>query len=358
KNERGHSVGLDIEILHKGQQRYAQHYSQHLQIASQLYGTGQAQQSLKKLVKQWQQIAHAQRWAAAHMTTSEEVAQMCIAYADVRTELLEAHQTIEDQRQWYEDALQAARFLGRTTDEARCLHYIGVLLGRTKEIQQALAYHEQALELLSACGDRLLVPRIFNHIGVAHWVLGDREQARHYYEESLKLCQEFGDSLEMANALMGLGYVTYADDQYEKAQDYYQQALTLFDAEQNFVQAATILRAMGDAAFASGDHEAARQSYQRSLELCETCGFERGIAVSLTKLAYAHRELGDLTAAAAFGEQSIHLLRKYSDFRILAMLLNVLGNIATATGNYAQAQKYYAEGRDICIEMGDKMGLA
>src|SRR5690606_31121940 len=155
-------------------------------------------------------------WIAANITTSHDIAELCIAYADIRLEFLETHQNVLEQLKWYETALHASRHLSRIEDEAKCLHAIGILLARTREFQEALTYHEKALELLYRIEEITLAPQIYNHIGNVYWVLGDREKARQYHQQSLSLAEELGNSLEMANALKGLGYVAYADDRYEE----------------------------------------------------------------------------------------------------------------------------------------------
>jgi tetratricopeptide (TPR) repeat protein len=135
---------------------------------------------------------------------------------------------------------------------------------------------------------------------------GAAEQARERNEAALVAAEESGDAEALALAHLGLSRVALED----------------------------------------GDHERARAEAVQARELASDLGPTMGQA-PLHMHAQAARQAGDFDEAAALFEQSLELNRRVGDTGMVDVELHNLGSVELRRGNVDQAERYFAECREL-----------
>jgi tetratricopeptide (TPR) repeat protein len=127
---------------------------------------------------------------------------------------------------------------------------------------------------------------------VAAFEQSDYEAARRLTETSLAVFRQLRDTNGMATALLNLGNTALDSGQLEAARGYFDEAIVL---ERSLAggTAATPLGGLGRVLRQLGDLKGARACFAESLQLRLQSGERRGVAVTLTNIAYlehdAHR---------------------------------------------------------------------
>ncbi len=118
------------------------------------------------------------------------------------------------------------------------------------------------------------------------------------------------------------------------------------------------LNGAGILAWAQGDYTAARAYYEKSLGLVRRMGDQRRTASVLNNLGIVAKEQGDYKTARANYEESSELWRQLGEKALLARVLNNLGLIECEQGEYQKARTLYEESLALRRELADQQGIA
>ena len=168
-----------------------------------------------------------------------------------------------------------------------------------------------------------------------------------------------GSSREMALRLGGaLWYFWSARGLFSEGRTFLEQALARSEGVMASVRAKAF-SAAADLALLQSDDDRGEALCQESLVLYREVGDLRGIASSLSRLAWvATRKRGDFAAANSLIEESLALNREVSDKDAIAWSLFFLADIAGLRGEYARGQTLLAESLAMFRELGNKRGIA
>ena len=126
--------------------------------------------------------------------------------------------------QWHECALEAARALGRRTDEAALLAQIGDIHSRAGELDAALSLFEQALALAREGNDRASEGAILHLIGLVQFRRGQTDEAERCLNDALAAREEVDDKVGLGDTLNALGELEARRGNAERAQDFFRRA--------------------------------------------------------------------------------------------------------------------------------------
>ena len=109
-----------------------------------------------------------------------------------------------------------------------------------------------------------------------------------------------------------------------------------------------------------GEFQPARQLLERSLALLQNSGTRTNLAFVLRELSEVLYRLGAYEQAIQLAQQSLSLQRdaERADRYDIASTLNLLGNLARDTGDYANALHYLQESSTLRQTIGDQQGVA
>jgi tetratricopeptide (TPR) repeat protein len=144
---------------------------------------------------------------------------------------------------------------------------LGMLYGRTGQVELQRANHDAALELIDALGNERATAMFLLNIGVTHREGGRPAAAVPQLRRCLELYQRSGSVSGEAEALdeLGLVYVQLGDP--EQALEYQRRGLTLAQQAEVLIRQASIRHRMGLALLASGRPDEAAAEWDVALEI-------------------------------------------------------------------------------------------
>ncbi len=124
------------------------------------------------------------------------------------------------------------------------------------------------------------------------------------------------------------------------------------------VSRAAILRWIGNTHRAEGDFTHAVEYYQQSLADAEAQNAQLDIAHALNWLAIAEHERGDVDAARKLYTRAMARAERAGDRKLMAMVGQNQGTLATVQGQHALAVKYYKRSLQAYRAIDDKQSIA
>ena len=134
-------------------------------------------------------------------------------------------------------------------------------------------------------------------------------------------------------------------------------ALTLADRLGDLTMSAESLNLLGRVAYRRGDLETARDLYEQSLALHRRAGNEISAAFVRNNLGLIHKNLCEWDAAASDLKSALESLQRLSRYaETLGPLLN-LGIVSLKRGDWTESAQWYAQARQVCVSIGDRLRL-
>jgi predicted ATPase len=162
-------------------------------------------------------------------------------------------------------------------------------------------------------------------------------------EEQLKVARQIGDRASIASSLLLLGQLEAAEGNTDGAIDLYQRSL----AHQ---ERGDTLHALGHLRLLEDDYEGALEWLKQAEALNRAQGHEWDVAQDLIALAYALHGLGRDDEATGLLRQSLELLRRLKELRLLTNCLDALA--ATFAADQSEIAASLAAAAEILREEG------
>ncbi len=215
--------------LREAHLRHAVHYKLVLHTVDEHYlrGAESLQIGLAAYDLEWSNIQAGQAWVAAQAEADDEIAQLCSAYADVGSYLLNLRQHPRERIHWLEAALTCTRRLKRRGIEGVHLGNLGLAYTDLGETYHAIECYEQTLAIAREVGDRRMEGNSLGNLGTAYSILGDLHTAIENYQKALVIDRAIGDRHGAATDLGNLGVAYKNLGEPERAIELYRQALVL-----------------------------------------------------------------------------------------------------------------------------------
>jgi predicted ATPase/DNA-binding NarL/FixJ family response regulator len=163
--------------------------------------------------------------------------------------------------------------------------------------------------------------------------------------EALAIAQASGISAGIVSCSVGVGLVSMQQGRFDQATAQLEEALTaarkLDDREVGAVCAGIALSVLGSSAFAQGELQLAEARSEAALLEQRSVDDRWGMGVSLVRLGYAARDLGDLERAMPRFAEGLALVVELGDPRNIAMALDGVAGLAVARGLYERAGRLF-----------------
>jgi len=212
--------------------------------------------------------------------------------------------------QFHREALVLACQIDYPKGASAQLGRLGIIYRSLFEIEQARQCHEESLRIAREIGDRAIEGYRLGDLAAIYLLLGQHQRALELYWQSVEIARERGDRWEEGIRLGGVGRVHHALGDVEQAQDYYQQVLAIAEA-------------------VGGDR-------QRKSEY-------------LRELAHSYASSGQRDTAMTLCQDGLNTAREIGHRSGEAYCLLVLGRISLMNGNFAEAEQYCADARDLNV---------
>lgn len=212
-------------------------------------------------------------------------------------------------------------FAQKSDDQMMIARYhlnIGAAHYTLGDFDQALRQYLSAYEIFKAKNLQKNLSKVLNNIGVIYRIQGKRDQAEAIYKESLAIKQALRDTLGMAASYQNLAAVLSTSDRKAETLDYLNKALGIYEQ-------------LGREADAAGCYSLLGQIYFNADRLQEA-----KTALLSAKARYEKRPSAEYTPN----------------------VYRMLGNVAEAEGNPAQAELYFLEAEKWARQFDQKEKLA
>ena len=251
---------------------------------------------------------------------------------------------------------QALDVLAGKADSAREQAHVSRLLGgayaETDDLERGEAYMQRSLALFRSVGDRAGEARVLSNLGGTVYLNQGRLQEAIQYEQiSLRLFDEM-NSYQVCFVLARLGDAYRLTGAYTDANAVLTRLLEMTDAHQDPMMRGYALYSLGHLHRERGEHTAARTCYEEALPLGEelqepALRFEPRLGLALLAL-----DVGDLTEAQRQAHHALVQAQAVGFLLFKGQAQILLGQIAEASGDLAQAMIHYAGATDLLETFG------
>ncbi len=199
--------GLKVSDRPGAQRWHAVYYVDVLAQADKFYAKGGAAmvRGLRLFDLERNNILAGQAWAAEHAQDDKAIAKLTSEYAAGGAHILALRQPLARQMAWYENAVQAARWLGDRKAEGGHLANLGSVCRHLGQPGRAIEYCEQYLRITREINDRPGEGVALEKLGLANAELGNTLRAAKYYEQSLGIARETSNRSDEARTSWNLG---------------------------------------------------------------------------------------------------------------------------------------------------------
>jgi tetratricopeptide (TPR) repeat protein len=220
---------------------------------------------------------------------------------------------------------------------------------------QAIDHFQQAFELCQRAGDISYQALARNHIANAHFYMGQWREAERHYRQARQIFDQIGDVYNRAFADNNLGGIACNQGRLDEALAFYQEGLRSVEQIGGSLWVlGGFHNNLGMTFIRRGEVDAAYEHLRTSQDYFEQAQARDWLPELYYHFAEAGLLAGDLAKAQAQGEQALSLARELSMRREEGCALRVLGEIATARGQFDKAEGYLDESLSILKSVGDE----
>ena len=182
---------------------------------------------------------------------------------------------------------------------------------------------------------------------------GRRELARQHYESALYLLREASESSIASMVLRRIGRTYLDDGDYAAGMDCLEGALAIAQANDSPTEIAHTINVMAISYWQRGSLEEAVRLYGEAADMARIAGDERLLAMIEQNLGVVASMRGDVTTALRHHEASLERYRALGLQEELARQLSNIGLACHGVGRYEEAGTYYSEAHEIARACGD-----
>jgi class 3 adenylate cyclase/predicted ATPase len=330
----------------------------------------------------------------------EAQARACLGMAQTYENLGEYPPALE----WIDQGLTALRSddasdRAGTAEAAQLSTLAGFIHTRQGDYDNALEQGQRALDIVGESGEVTSLARTYNLLGHVAKLRGQITVAIEHFQRALDLYEQAGDIRGRALSHNMLAVAYYNVGQWQEAERYYHQAREIFEQMGDVYMRAFVDNNLGEIARTQGRLDEALASYQAGLRAVEQIGgslwvlggfhnnlgatlirrgeidtarehlrisqeyFERAQARDWLPELHCHWAeaalyVGELAEAEAQAEKALSLARELEMRPEEGTALRILGEVATAQGQFGRAEAYIDQSLAILESAGNEYKLA
>ncbi|MFV1950053.1 MAG: tetratricopeptide repeat protein [Anaerolineales bacterium] len=240
------------------------------------------------------------------------------------------NRALEGQSQGEDPALFARTLIRR----ANCHRYLG-------SFQSGLEDALQALELSRGAAEgKILEAEAEREIGLNQLRLGQNQEAKTHLERSLACYLDQDDPRNAAFVEMDLGFMEMNRGNYSAARSLYHQAYQIWEDLGNLNRLVGLCNNLGVLDHLTGDYREAFNWFTKALGYARQTSNLRETAFTLASLADLALDLGALSRAETYINESSIIADETGDSYLQAYLLLARTALARRRGDFTTARKY------------------
>jgi tetratricopeptide (TPR) repeat protein len=211
---------------------------------------------------------------------------------------------------------------------AACLMELGKCQRQCSDLAASRAAFREALNIFTSLGDRQNIPKALQALGTIHSAMGKLEDALRCYSGALPLAQANKDWFAVQRILNSWGIVAIRLGDYPGALRCFTECLELLHEMPDPYLESSVLANSGAIFERSEAYEKAIEHFERSLKIARELNDSRQIGNTLIFLANSSAQLGKMTEAQDYAEESLAIGRKHHYTDIASQALVSLADMA------------------------------
>ncbi len=255
---------------------------------------------------------------------------------------------------FYQQAEALAEEYGDDADKAAIAEGLGDVAYHIGEYDEALRQFKQALRFRH---DPRQLADLHRRMGAVYEKRGEYVQAlTSVMMGTSLLTPDYPQTVEMARLLTLQCRIHHQQGQFEEAIEVGEKALTIIVETANYREIAQAHNELGNAYEGRSELDKAIAHYERGQLILERIGDEHGASQIYNNLAIIYYQT-DLVRAGDYFQRALETMRRLGNIAAESTILQNLGIIQYARGNYPQAIDDYQQSIRIKERLGDNLGI-
>lgn len=237
---------------------------------------------------------------------------------------------------------------------------LGGIAWQNGNLSEAAGYVQHSLELYGQVGYLWGMANGYSNLGVLSFRLGNWQEAQQSWDNALAIRRGIGDAPHEAVTLSNLGLLHLSRGEHELAQKSFAAGLAIGRRLGENGVIAHSLASLGQLATIQSRFEEAQRLAEDALALSEQLGSTDIQIQARWILALALAETESVEVGLDSARQALHLAREAGLHDAEADCLRVLGMLRARTGQWLEAETYFRESIEVCLQQADpyRRGLA
>lgn len=243
----------------------------------------------------------------------------------------------------HEAALAIRRDIGDRVGEAMSLINLALVFAVRRAWRSAIRLTTQGLDILDAAGEHKRAGVGLGNLADFRLEVGQIAEAHDIVLRALELNREYGRDFAVAENLWCLSQIQRAEGHPEAALEAISEAVEIAGSPECPCPQGEILTELAEVLQALGRYGEASAAYQHAVAVHRRSRDRAGEAQALSLVGTLHLENANPSAAAAFQELAIAILRELDDRWALAAALDRLAAVLDGVGDQVSAWAHWRE---------------
>ncbi len=227
------------------------------------------------------------------------------------------------------------------------LGHAGICYKQAGQYDKAIKHYQQALDVERTLGREDQIATLLKNSGTLYKASGQYDKAIKHYQQALDIVRKLGHEGKVARLIFDIGQVYAAWRQYDKAIKHYQQVLDINRRLGREDGIFSPLISIGDVYRDWGQYDEASAHYQQALDIARKLGHRDDIAMCLDRIGGVYRAWGRYDEATTHYRQALNIARKLGRKGRIALGLNNIGGVYWDWGQYDKSITHYRQALDI-----------
>jgi protein O-GlcNAc transferase len=258
-----------------------------------------------------------------------------------------------------DDTQQALQAYQRATqldpDNADSWNYLGLLLQRIGELDQAIAAYQKVLGLGEKQQDQEKIAWAYGNLGIVYKTRGELEKAIEFFEKILKTHEELGLKKDVARDYDNLGIIYKTRGEFKKAIEFHNKALEINQNLDSKEGMAINYGNLGNVYYSRREFEKAIEFHNKALEINQNLGRKEGMAINYGNLGSAYGIRGELEKSIEFYNKALEIDQSMGNKQGIAEDFANLGSVYKIKGNKNEAKRYWKMSLELYKYIGSPM---
>jgi signal transduction histidine kinase/Tfp pilus assembly protein PilF len=219
------------------------------------------------------------------------------------------------------------------------------------DYRKATAYIEEGLSIDERLNDKPMVAADYRKLATIHDRLNRIDKAVSCFDKSIDISSSIGDEENEAETLYQLGMFYLRKNRNEVGIQTIEKVLSIARRLGHRKLIANSLGSIGEYHLQYGDADKAIEAISQSLEVCRQIGTPQYLEAGLCRSGMAQMKTGEYGKAEANLLEALEMSKRLEDKYQTAFDLMVLGDLKREQKLYREADAYYVQSMEKCLEL-------